>query len=184
MSGVNGHGVRLLTNVWVPGHPRTKGSLDVVNAKRGVLADSKLSRDWRKLVAYSVRQDRAARGLHDPSCVAVGLRLVFVLPPPAGWVAMWREQGATAVEVAGVEPIHDGVGDLDKLVRNVMDALQDARAYANDVQVAGVAASKIYALADERPGVAIRAWERTADQARAGRAMIYAELASFGLSIR
>jgi len=42
-------------------------------------------------------------------------------------------------------PIGRQYGDLDKLIRNVLDALTDARVYADDSQVITLACSKKYA---------------------------------------
>ena len=115
---------------WVPGAPKTKGSLSARAPRchcspqcRGYarlphLRDSEGSKRWRKLVAYQAAQATRARG-------------AWMTWPLVGWVAL---------EILYVLPAADllaqGAGDLDKLDRNVFDALQDAQVFENDAQVA------------------------------------------------
>jgi hypothetical protein len=96
----------ILVDTFVAGLPRTKGSL----AKRpnGTLYDSVVdSGKWRALMAGAVRDDMARRfpglgGAPDPWRHAVRVDAVFWLP---------------------VDPLAYGAGDLDKLTRNLLDAL-------------------------------------------------------------
>jgi hypothetical protein len=145
----------ILTEVWVPGHPRTKGSLDV---KGGYAADTPLSKRWRVLMAEQVRQDIARRSWRGPE-------LPEIKYPHAGPVAVWfaawvpRPGGPAATP----EPaVWGGAGDIDKLARNLLDALgsprdaegRDRRAcaelYFDDNQVTRVAGSK-FASGPARP---------------------------------
>jgi Holliday junction resolvase RusA-like endonuclease len=98
------------------------------------------SKDWRRLVAQAVRDDRAAHGLSEPTRSAVGVRILFVLPVPVG-----IEASVPTELVSGLWPDMAGVGDVDKLTRNVLDALQDAGAYKNDTQVCKALVGKVYA---------------------------------------
>jgi Holliday junction resolvase RusA-like endonuclease len=59
-------------------------------------------------------------------------------------------------------PVEDATatraGDVDKLGRNLLDALQDAGAYRDDVQVTRLLLDKTPA-GERGPGVALRVWQ-------------------------
>lgn len=141
---------------WVPGSPKTKGSMRVVNNRRGVLTESVAgSTRWRQLVAYSVAGEiRVARALRGD------------IPPT------WPLTGPVFVELAfsvPAIPTAARAGDLDKLARNVLDALSacsrrcgsdcrnHAGLYLDDVQVVAMNLSKVGPVA--APGLRISAWE-------------------------
>lgn len=146
-------GIEVL-NFWVPGPPKTKGSLTpraprchCCSACRGYvgtpqLRDSVGSGRWRKLVAYQAEQ--AIKAVPPPE------RLFPVLAP-------------VAVDLGFAVPFEDAIdiraGDLDKHYRNVLDALTDARVYQDDRQVVRLSGYKIEAasvLEDPAPGVRVR----------------------------
>lgn len=142
----------LLLDVFVPGAPKTKGSMDFqpTGARctcsprcRGRLPGGRAvqnvagSTEWAQLVAYAVRADIARRGL-VAEAGAVTVALVFGLP------------------VADV--IAARSGDVDKLIRNVLDALKTGGAYVDDVQVVRVLADKVAVGPMGRKGVHIRVW--------------------------
>lgn len=149
----------IITEVWVPGNPRTKGSL---SAKGGHAEDTPQSKRWRAMMAEQVRRDieRRCTGL-------VGVNPISAEPLP------WPYHGAVDVEFVaflarppgGVSEVLNGVdpaaiwhnaGDVDKLARNVLDAIAaDAKsaimnggAIINDNQVIRLVAEKYAA----RPG--------------------------------
>lgn len=118
----------VLADVWVPGSPKTKGSL--TRGRGGGMRESVLgSTTWRLLVAERVRGWRKVHGLTVPYDGPVVVSAFFCLT---------------------ADPIAKGAGDLDKLVRNVLDACAaDAKrkaanggAYVNDNQVVSLQASK------------------------------------------
>lgn len=124
--------MRLVLSCWVPGRPKTKGSLTVVNGARNVVSDTPASKRWRQLMAY-----RVAALIKAPLEGPVIVVAVFHLP---------------AVDVAGGR-----VGDLDKLARNLLDALTDAGVYGDDVQVTRLICEKVAADMHGRgPGVDLR----------------------------
>jgi hypothetical protein len=144
----------IITEVWVPGNPRTKGSL--LNNQ-----DTPQSKRWRALMAEQVRRDIAARGLErarpgeDPFVPYVGaveVELVAFLnyERPKDW----PEDGPA---------IWHNAGDVDKLARNVLDAIAaDAKsaimnggAIVNDNQVIRLVAEK-YAAAPGEQGLWLR----------------------------
>lgn len=115
---------------WVPGNPKTKGSLKVLNSGRlsgrAVLQDTPTSKRWRQLVAVRARDAMGAAQL------APVLRETGKICALAGPVALRVEY---FLPVSGHRLIEQGSGDVDKLDRNVLDALQDANLYDNDSQV-------------------------------------------------
>ena len=94
----------LIGGLFIPGHPRPKGSLDVVNARRKVLADSDESTTWRALMAYKLRAEYAGA---PPALGPVFVVADFLMPVSPEAVTTRQ------------------VGDLDKLIRNLFDALAD-----------------------------------------------------------
>jgi len=141
-------GIEVL-DFWVPGHPRTKGSLTARARKclccdkctgyvgKMQLVDTEASKRWRKLVAYQAEQAIAQSLYSFPIVDRVGLDLGF------------------ALDIDDV--IKDGAGDTDKLYRNVLDALTDAGVYRDDVQVVRLTGYKIEAeVFDQGYGVRVR----------------------------
>jgi Holliday junction resolvase RusA-like endonuclease len=122
--------VTVVLDFFVPGAPKTKGSLTPRAApcrctptcpgfsRQPQLRDSVGSSRWRKLVAYQAGVEMRRVAYAWPLAGPVGLELTYYLP--------------VADEAALIE---QGSGDLDKLERNIYDALQDAGVYANDAQV-------------------------------------------------
>jgi hypothetical protein len=151
----------LLTEVWVPGLPKTKGSLNFVG-DRYVEESVKGSARWRVLVADAVRRDRHRRfhGEQRPSDQPVSVRAVFWLPPPA---ASTRSPIADVARATGA-PVHAGSGDVDKLARNVLDALganaavaaKNGGAYLDDVQVVTLGVLKVMTAPGLSPGMLLR----------------------------
>jgi Holliday junction resolvase RusA-like endonuclease len=176
---------RILTNVFVPGNPKTKGSLDLMPARRGgrpgrVYARENVSgsTEWRRQVARAVKRDQATRGIYAPWAGAVAVRLVFWLPVPVDVGRALDEYGVTAEDV---EAVAGGDGDIDKLVRNVLDAMgsssaDDARVYDDDVQVTRVVVDKVYAVGNEPRGALVMAWGRAPSELSAVRHAVRAEM--------
>lgn len=123
-----------MIEVWVPGLPRTKGSVRAQGRGGRIVrsdtdpAGRSESERWARLIAASV----PAAGLVGP----VTVRLDFWLP------------------VADVTAA--GSGDVDKLARNVLDALTRAGAYGDDVQVKRLEVDKWPARAPYRPGLLLQ----------------------------
>lgn len=104
---------RVLAAVWVPGVPRTQGSMKSVG--RGNMAHSPALVAWRSLVRDEIARDMRLRFNGDDRVIA---------SPYAGPVAV------RCVFVRG-----DGIGDIDKLARAVLDALTESGVIGDDVQV-------------------------------------------------
>lgn len=121
---------------WVPGMPKTKGSL-TFRGGRYVEEAVAGSKRWRASVAHELTEVAASTGCptwKDGSPVAVSL--MFHLP---------------------VAPVRVRAGDLDKLTRNVLDAMQDAGLVADDVQVTRIWAEKVL-MGPRGPGLDMIAW--------------------------
>lgn len=151
--------INVVTETWVPGRPATKGSLDAVPRADGsfyMRESVQGSKDWRRLVAQAIREDRQAHGLVEPTRTAVGVRVLFVLPVPVGLAGQ-------DIPLTDASPTLAGAGDVDKLSRNVLDALKDAGAYADDNQVCKLLAGKVYAdgvsAGSAHHGAFVQCWE-------------------------
>lgn len=103
---------RVLAAVWVPGVPRTQGSMEHIGGGRMKHSDALVR--WRSLVTDELRRGARLAGNGD------GLDFVTY-------------DGPVAVRCVFVRD--DGVGDIDKLARCVLDALEASGVIANDVQV-------------------------------------------------
>jgi Holliday junction resolvase RusA-like endonuclease len=123
-----------MIHTWIPGHPRTKGSLDERHQ------DTPLSKKWRQMMAYAL--DRARRAEVITAGAAVAVRAVFFLPTG--------------------DPTMPQCGDLDKLARNLLDAGTDATVYADDVQVVRLFVDKV--ADRQCPGVLISIWAPSRDE--------------------
>lgn len=150
--------VTIITETFVPGRPKTKGSLDFVTRQhaRESVAGSKR---WRMMVADAVQRDMQQRGRTPLFGAAVGVRLCFFLAAP-------RDFGAAPDRA----PVWPRSGDIDKLTRNALDALTDAKAYQDDVQVAHLIANKVCCVGEQVPGMMIQVWELAPAQIRSLRA--------------
>lgn len=113
----------MITEVWVPGHPKTKGSMTTAGRRGGQMRESVDNTPWRALVTRMVAADLLARGTVDGLFLG---RTTFA--PVRVDLAFWLDHPDPC------EP-KPGAGDVDKLVRLVLDALKDATVYVDDNQV-------------------------------------------------
>ena len=140
-----------LVQVFVPGFARTKGSLTYKG--RGRMVDSDLSIMWRRLVAYKAGAAyvNAVGQRLPPSELPIYIEAVYTLP---------------GADMAAI--IRQGAGDLDKLDRNILDALAtdpdkpdlSAGVYVNDAQVIALNVAKQPDRGGIIPrGVHVKVWE-------------------------
>lgn len=143
---------------FIPGHARPKGSLKPQETRGGggkrtgrvrLVENNPESSRWRRTIAQHV----AGLGWApiDGPCVVESI--------------FWFDPRSVGHPLAYLDeddfPVHPHIGDLDKLTRNVLDALQDAKAYANDRQVVGFGGTtKRWARPwfAERAGLGLRVW--------------------------
>lgn len=119
------------------GHkPASKGSLKVAS-RRGqplrLTEDGKWSKAFREAVGYAARHALAGRQGY-PLGGPVEVHIVFAFEQPASYAKRRRHW-----------PVSRKAGDLDKLTRNVFDALTDAGVVGDDSQVCRLIADKDYA---------------------------------------
>lgn len=152
---------RRLINVFVGGRPRTKGSLLAARTPgsgRVKQSDTVLSKEWRVLVSNAVvpliadhetgpAGDRWRLREGWPFTGAVRVNVTFYFERPKSNKDEW--------------PTARGFGDVDKLLRNVGDALKDAGLYVDDSLVVRMDGTKDF-VTDRYPrseGAEIGVWE-------------------------
>lgn len=147
--------------VKVYGHPAPKGSLKCIggNGRHQLIEDNKNTKPWRERLH--------AAGPHlkldgQPWDGPVGVTLTFTLDRPNTIKPGARPWPAKR---------SPGHGDVDKLARTVLDALEDAGVFTNDAQVCVLTTTKCYPdtpdVLDQldHPGVLIRVYAITGDDA-------------------
>lgn len=146
--------VVMLAETYVSGHPKTKGSLEVVTTKH--VREKPGSARWRAIVADALRRDFARRpivleaqseGLSGPYAGRVGILIVSYLQPPQ----TWRERVAEWM-------LGQYSSDADKLARNVLDAAVDAGVIVDDGQVMDLYSHKRLCSIGSMPGQRIQIW--------------------------
>lgn len=139
----------ILAEVWVPGHSKTKGSLDFVT-KSHVREAVPGSGRWRQLVAARVKED-AEKRYPDKENLGnrIGVRIVSYLQPSRQML----DKGEAGDWILG-----RSAGDVDKLARNVLDALTDSGVIGDDAQVWDLMSSKRLAKEGMMPGQQIQVW--------------------------
>jgi Holliday junction resolvase RusA-like endonuclease len=123
-----------MITVWVPGCAKTKGSMTPQRGGRRLVQSVQGSDDWATLVTAAVANAHPRFAMAGP----VGVSLRFWLPV--------RDAVATRS------------GDVDKLARNVLDALTKAGAYGDDVQVTKLQVEKYPARPHPGPGLLLKVW--------------------------
>lgn len=134
----------------VDGRPRTKGSLKPITPrgqKTRLIEDHPHSKPWRIKIAKQLRSllPYLADPKHTPHAGAVEIAVTF-------WFA---QQGPTA-KTLPFPTVNAGIyanGDIDKLERNLMDALKDARVIADDSLCVTMSSKKRWANAYAAPGI-------------------------------
>lgn len=113
----------------VPGVPKPKGSMRHVGHGR-MIEQVVGSKEWRAAVVIAAAQERDRSGWETLARVPVEVAVTFTVVRPKS--------------VKNAEPITRGSGDLDKLCRNILDALADAWIIRDDSQVVDLKAVKEY----------------------------------------
>lgn len=135
------------TVVQFSGVPVPKGSLKCVGARgarRHVLVeDNPATEGWRSTVAGVV----ASSFPHAHPGEPVGVEITATLPRPPSHMG----KGRNADRLLSSSPLHPtprGSGDVDKLARTILDALQDAGVVRDDAQVVECVVRKAYPNAE------------------------------------
>lgn len=140
--------------VKVHGDPAPKGSLRCVGGKGGrhqLIENNDRTKPWRALV----KQAGQALNLPGPLSGPVGVEVTFTVAFPQSMkpgARLWPWKRSNGVG-----------GDTDKLIRTLLDGLEDAGVLADDAQVCEVRGVKAYPHTPvpdvlDRPGAVIRVW--------------------------
>lgn len=146
----------------VDGKARPKGSLTPVpvRGKPGKFWLRESSTDgplWRRHVKAGAQAALSSLGGYAGEGGVTGFPTVL----PVRVVMTFGFQRIVGTKVEGGEhaPVSTYFGDLDKLIRNVLDALTDAGVYMDDRQVTNVQATKCYVALGEVAHTLIEIWE-------------------------
>ncbi len=146
-------GQEVLARVFVPGHPRTKGSLKPVHipgrggrrCKVGLTEDKATTRPWMLKIVRYLRPGLELAGL-EPYLDAVQVDCFF----------RYERSMSAVLEAADAPwPVMPDLGDEDKLRRAVNDALTIAKIIKDDALVIGGMTWKRWAKTGEAGGVLI-----------------------------
>jgi Holliday junction resolvase RusA-like endonuclease len=134
--------------IFIPGHPVPKGSMAPIINKQGrfcgMREDNPDSKPWRQaMVSHLRRAGLAGQLLTDPVAVTLTFHVQQKTTERTG--AVWKSHDVPHPQA------HD-IGDLDKHIRNVLDALQPAKdskegaaVIKDDSQVVELVAGKTWA---------------------------------------
>lgn len=130
----------------IGGEPVPKGSLKCVGraGQHRIVEDNPRTRSWRKTIAEAVEGVTNADP-HEP----IGVEATSTLPRPA------HHYRATGVLRANAPPFPTNyrTGDVDKLLRLVLDALVDAHLLVDDSQVVEAVTRKSWPNPEASPYV-------------------------------
>lgn len=132
------------------GDPAPKGSLKCVgrNGRHQLIEDNPKTKAWRERIAAAGRLAAARHGQIDGPII---VDATFTIERPASVPASKRPW-----------PVTRSAGDVDKLLRLILDGLDDGGLYGDDAQIVTATACKCYpdtvGVPDrlDRPGVIIR----------------------------
>jgi hypothetical protein len=132
----------------IPGRAVPKGSMKCIG-RRGRVAHQLVEQvdnaGWRTVVVDALaRYWPAGDGRRPVKHQPVGVKLTFTLERPKTHHGTGRN-ARTLKAAAPDYPAAHGTGDVDKLARLILDALQDGDVLPNDAQVVQLTARKFYA---------------------------------------
>lgn len=132
--------------ITIPGDPAPKGSLKCIGRRgRGaahqLVEDNKASKPWRDKIVGWIRTKRlpATPDRYQP----IGAEVTSTVARLDSHFGTGRNAG-TLKPSAPVYPVTRSSYDVDKLLRLVLDALQDAKVLPDDAQVVEVTSRKVY----------------------------------------
>lgn len=145
-----------LVSVFVPGKPVPKGSLE--RSRYGKTYWPKHATDWCDTMATACQADYRQRhgASWPPRSGPVGVSVSFGFQRPASHATASRRGLRVGRAPKGMpECTNHQLGDLDKLARNVLDALVNGKVIVDDSHVTTLVATKYYVDAPEVGGVQI-----------------------------
>lgn len=133
----------------IPGHPLTKGSMKCIG-RRGRVAHVLIESDdngnkarWREFIASSVRR-RWPTQQHADKGQPLTAEITFTLARPDSHYGTGRNTGVVKAAYVDAQPVGHNTGDVDKLLRLVLDALQDTDVLPDDSAVVETYARKAF----------------------------------------
>lgn len=130
----------------IPGEPYTKGSLRCIGARGKVKHQlvEQLGKDaetWRKTVAYWVRRSWMTH--MSVKGQPLGAEITLTVSRPRGHYGTGRNSDLVKPS-APAYPVGHQTGDIDKLARMILDAVQDTHVLPDDCQIVDLTARKRY----------------------------------------
>lgn len=160
----------VICRLFLPGRSRTKGSLGALESGRGSgtvkvsQRDRELSRLWKLRMVKALREHLGIRVAKvggkmqriDGEAYAGALEVHrFFRFERQQRTAAGAEAGETWLSHDIEWPVAVDIGDIDKLTRNLFDALEQSGVIANDCLVVGGCELKRWCKDGEEPGVEI-----------------------------
>lgn len=140
--------------ITIPGHPAPKGSLKCIGGKGGrghvLIEDNARTKVWRSTVAGWITRAWPKDQNADKN-QPLGADITFTLPRPRGHYGTGRNSDVLKT-TAPAYPISHQAGDVDKLLRLALDAIQDTPVLPDDCAVVEVHALKAYVTEGTTPG--------------------------------
>lgn len=136
--------------VTIPGHPKPKGSLKCVGARGGrghVLIESVDNKSWRETVTGWIRT-AIRHGVRADIGQPLGAEITFTLERPQSHYGTGRNAGKVKAS-APKHPVSHATGDVDKLLRLILDALQDTDLLPDDCAIVEVTTRKAWPGAED-----------------------------------
>lgn len=130
----------------IPGRPAPKGSLTCVGRPGGrhqLIEDNKRTKPWRNTIAAAIRE-QWPHDQHAAPYQPIGAEVTTSHERPAGHYGSGRNAQQLKAD-ADPWPVTRTAGDLDKLARLVLDAIQDTDVLPDDAQVCELHSRKVYA---------------------------------------
>ncbi len=158
----------LIAKLFVPGRPRTKGSLKPMHVrgsggrpcKVGLTEDHALSTPWKNTMIKAIRKARVVAPMtsalpNEPYTDAVEVHAFYLFERQLSVAKRGAGVGAIIPSHLTPWPTDDKIGDEDKLRRNVLDALTQSGLIVDDRLVIGGMNYKRWCEPGEQSGVLI-----------------------------
>jgi Holliday junction resolvase RusA-like endonuclease len=157
----------------VQGKPRPKGSMKCLGGRSHNMVEAvESSKPWKLHMIRTIRTTFGIEPVRSGAKVIGFTRGGSPWEPAAGPIMVTatftferemsrdaRRAGESLPSHEGAYPLADDIGDLDKLCRNLGDALEQAGLISNDRNITSWAATKRWVLEDAKPGVLVRVFE-------------------------
>lgn len=148
--------------ITIPGDPATKGSLKCVgrrgNRAHVLVEQLETSGPWRNTVAGWIKAKVTTQA---DTGQPLGAEVTFTLRRPPSHYGTGRNRHIVK-DSAPKHPVGHNTGDVDKLLRLILDALQDTPLLPDDCAVVEVTARKAY-LTDKPASVLLGRWAQLTD---------------------